>query len=211
MNTQTNPTVPLTVEDVRKAGGIVHGDGNIFFSNIEQLNAAILAAAEPVRQKPLFADLIAQHPGLAEELKAMDAHAVQDALEDCKSHRQAWRDSILVAQSVSKEEGDVSYWSHELAAFDRTFNALITSPAAPVQEPDKHLQLALEALAPLEKLFREADEQGLLTGANVDCQIATIALRKSAYAASDIRARLNALQAVQPENANKPTEGAAPL
>jgi hypothetical protein len=28
--------------------------------------------AAPVQQKPLFADIIAQHPGLAEELKAMD-------------------------------------------------------------------------------------------------------------------------------------------
>jgi hypothetical protein len=56
---------------------------------------------------------------------------------------------------------------------------------------DKRLQLALEALAPLEKLFTQADEQGLLTGANVDCQIATNDLRKSAYAASDIRALLN--------------------
>lgn len=32
----------LTEEDVRKAGGIVHRDGNIFFTNIEHLNAAIL-------------------------------------------------------------------------------------------------------------------------------------------------------------------------
>ena len=32
---------PLTAEDVRKAGGIVHGDGNIFFTNINQLNEAV--------------------------------------------------------------------------------------------------------------------------------------------------------------------------
>jgi hypothetical protein len=32
---------PLTVEDVRKAGGIVHKDGNIFFTNIGQMNAAL--------------------------------------------------------------------------------------------------------------------------------------------------------------------------
>ena len=31
----------LTKDDVRAAGGIVHSDGNIFFTNIEQLNAAI--------------------------------------------------------------------------------------------------------------------------------------------------------------------------
>jgi hypothetical protein len=32
----------------------------------------------PVQQKPLFADIIAQHPGLAEELKAMDTAPVQE-------------------------------------------------------------------------------------------------------------------------------------
>jgi len=33
----------LSKEDVRAAGGIVHSDGNVFFTNLEQLNAAILA------------------------------------------------------------------------------------------------------------------------------------------------------------------------
>ena len=33
----------LTKEDVRAAGGIVHSDGNVFFTNLDQLNAAILA------------------------------------------------------------------------------------------------------------------------------------------------------------------------
>jgi len=79
----------------------------------------------------------------------------------------------------------------ERDALDDLRAMLNTPPAAPVQEPSKHLQLALEALAPLEKLFKQADSQGLLTGANVDCQIATSELRKSAYAASDIRAHLN--------------------
>jgi len=32
---------PLTVENIRAAGGIVHKDGNIFFTNIDQLNRAI--------------------------------------------------------------------------------------------------------------------------------------------------------------------------
>lgn len=58
------------------------------------------------------------------------------------------------------------------------------------QVPEKYLQLALEALSPLEKLFTQADKQGLLAGANVDCQISVIDLRRSAYAASDIRAHM---------------------
>jgi hypothetical protein len=60
------------------------------------------------------------------------------------------------------------------------------------------LEQALEALAPLEKLFTQADEQGLLSGANVDCQIATNELRKSAYAASDIRAHPNTAPPIAP-------------
>ena len=38
------PVVELTVDDVRNAGGIVHKDGNIFFTNIDKLNAAIQCA-----------------------------------------------------------------------------------------------------------------------------------------------------------------------
>lgn len=33
----------LSADDVRAAGGIVHSDGNIFFTNIGKLNAAINA------------------------------------------------------------------------------------------------------------------------------------------------------------------------
>lgn len=33
----------LSEQDVRDAGGIVHRDGNVFFTNIDKLNAAILA------------------------------------------------------------------------------------------------------------------------------------------------------------------------
>ena len=33
----------LTEEDIRAAGGIVHRDGNVFFTNVEKLNQAFLA------------------------------------------------------------------------------------------------------------------------------------------------------------------------
>lgn len=32
---------PLTAADVRRAGGIVHSDGNVFFTNLDMLNKAI--------------------------------------------------------------------------------------------------------------------------------------------------------------------------
>jgi hypothetical protein len=38
---QEKPWVGLTKESIRAAGGIVHGDGNIFFTNITQLQAAL--------------------------------------------------------------------------------------------------------------------------------------------------------------------------
>ena len=38
----------ITVENIREAGGIVHSDGNIFFTNIETLQRAILLAASKV-------------------------------------------------------------------------------------------------------------------------------------------------------------------
>ena len=50
LNKKTAPqpmqSPPLTVENIRDVGGIVHKDGNIFFTNIEQANRAMLAARE---------------------------------------------------------------------------------------------------------------------------------------------------------------------
>lgn len=41
-------TQHITQEQIRAAGGIVHRDGNIFFTNIDQLNAALAQpASEP--------------------------------------------------------------------------------------------------------------------------------------------------------------------
>ena len=37
----------ITKEEVRAVGGIVHGDGSIFFTSIEQLNAAMALATRP--------------------------------------------------------------------------------------------------------------------------------------------------------------------
>jgi hypothetical protein len=73
----------------------------------------------------------------AKSMLAAAQPAVQDAtseaLQDCKSHYQAWRGALTDMQHSSKEEGDISYWRHEIAAFDRTFKALNDQPAAPVQ------------------------------------------------------------------------------
>jgi len=45
----------------------------------DTITAIKQALAAPVQQKPLFADIIAKHPGLAEELKEMDAAPAQPA------------------------------------------------------------------------------------------------------------------------------------
>jgi hypothetical protein len=62
-------------------------EGNECNCGADEANAQIDAAITALRQlleqpapvqKPLFADIIAKHPGLAEELKAMDAAPVQE-------------------------------------------------------------------------------------------------------------------------------------
>ncbi len=52
------------------------------------------------------------------------------------------------------------------------------------------LALMLEALEPFENLFKQADEKDMLGGQNIDCQIATLDLRKLAYATADLRKAL---------------------
>lgn len=51
------------------------------------------------------------------------------ALIDCGSHRSAWRDALAITQLCATTEADVSYWGHEIRAFNRTFDIL----TAPVQ------------------------------------------------------------------------------
>ena len=43
----------ITNEHIRAAGGIVHSDGNIFFTNLEKPNAAVLAAQPAPVQEPV--------------------------------------------------------------------------------------------------------------------------------------------------------------
>ena len=50
-------TMKLTPDDVRKAGGIVHSDGNIFFTNIEKLNSCIGIKEQPAQQEPDLSEL----------------------------------------------------------------------------------------------------------------------------------------------------------
>lgn len=44
---------PITVESIRAAGGIVHSDGNIFFTNIDKLRAALLASSPADTREPV--------------------------------------------------------------------------------------------------------------------------------------------------------------
>lgn len=49
------PGGEVTIESIRAAGGIVHGDGNIFFTNIAQLRASLPAPTgwQPIETCPL--------------------------------------------------------------------------------------------------------------------------------------------------------------
>lgn len=44
--------VPLTREHVRAAGGVVHSDGNVFFTSLDQLNSTIEAAHDITGETP---------------------------------------------------------------------------------------------------------------------------------------------------------------
>jgi hypothetical protein len=58
--------------------------------------------------------------------------SIKDALEDCLSHRHAWWNAIESARDRASNDADESYWRHELAAFNRTFDSLATlTPPAP--------------------------------------------------------------------------------
>ena len=55
-------TPKLTHEQIRAAGGIVHSDGNIFFTNIEKLNDAIAATqaqGAPNKWREFVAEVVA--------------------------------------------------------------------------------------------------------------------------------------------------------
>lgn len=54
----------------------------------------------------------------------VDPADVADARTDLTTHRASWRLALIIAREAATEDGDHSYWQHELNAFDRTFKAL---------------------------------------------------------------------------------------
>jgi hypothetical protein len=110
----------------------------------KEFEAIKQARSAPVQQKPLFADVIAKHPGLAEELKAMD-----EAFElGYKAGLAAAHPSPV--QSAEREEPVAWANPNDLKNFDMKVRTnggplhtlplcLCTPPAAPVQEPVAHL------------------------------------------------------------------------
>src|SRR4051812_18647944 len=63
-----------------------------------------------------------------------------DAFEDLETHRASWRRalelSLAMAAPAGVDHDDAGYWRHELAAFDRTFDALCNAPAQPASASD---------------------------------------------------------------------------
>jgi hypothetical protein len=66
----TTPTSKVLKQTIRDAGGIVHSDGNIFFTNADQFQRAAIAAASAVKSgtamQPLTDDEIRQIWGSTE-------------------------------------------------------------------------------------------------------------------------------------------------
>ena len=80
----------------------------------KSVGSATAQPAPTVQQKPLFKDIIAQHPGLAEELKAMDAAPVP--LTDVYAQFNAAIDFAIEQRTEAAvflsawREGDTSEW-----------------------------------------------------------------------------------------------------
>jgi hypothetical protein len=71
-------------------------------------------------------------------------HALDDAISQAKAvcgayarlrishdvvtHRDAWQQALLNMKNITSDDNGTGYFSHELAAFDRTFNALANHP-----------------------------------------------------------------------------------
>jgi hypothetical protein len=98
-------------------GGYQQFDRALVDTAITAIKQALAAQPAPVRQKPLFADIIARHPGLAEELKAMDTAPVQEPV--------ALQMDVIVVNLV--REGINKHRARELAEH---FIKHISPPAA---------------------------------------------------------------------------------
>ena len=57
--------------------------------------------------------------------EATEMTKIVEAIGDLKTHRAAWRNALVITRNQYEYEGDKSYWDHEIAAFDRTFKALV--------------------------------------------------------------------------------------
>lgn len=130
----------VTVESIRAAGGIVHGDGNIFFTNIAQLRASLPAPkavqAEPMRE---HVERFAEGAGW---VKGSPEGAFEFAKSKC--YQQGWQDGRREAL------GDVHRDTPEVAA---------PSPDGKAEQAE-----APSARAVLEAVNKALDEQGVKGG-----------------------------------------------
>jgi hypothetical protein len=148
-------------------------DSGMPHPNILQVGKTITAIKQarsaPVQQKPLFADIIAQHPGLAEELKAMDAAPVQEPV--------AWTDEQLQMLNFLYGSGEwdglwfdqkhptkkgAFWWRSDLRRLFTTppggrqsEDCLTAAQPAPVQEPVKTGDTLFQ------QFMSEADKAGI--------------------------------------------------
>jgi DNA-directed RNA polymerase subunit RPC12/RpoP len=93
---------------------------------------------EPTRC-PSCSGRIFAHVGPSSTVPAVD-EGLAAALEDCRTHRAAWRKALLSAKEdaavIPPDIDDKAYWQHEIDAFDRTFAAL-TLTKDQVKEPTR--------------------------------------------------------------------------
>lgn len=114
----------LTDEQIRKAGGIVHRDGNIFFKNIDQLNSAIETEAT--------APLLERIAELEKALKLVQQH-----------HATAWNRGHIAGMAANRMIARDAMKAVEQDAWD---NTQLTEALMAAEKRSEELELELEAL-----------------------------------------------------------------
>ncbi|MGV8869328.1 MAG: hypothetical protein ACOH2S_20615 [Janthinobacterium svalbardensis] len=125
-----------------------------------------------LRNSDVFRVLVAA----GREQAALAAGPVQHIPANFTTHRNAWRDAINECVNVEEAAGNFdqsAYWKHELAAFDRSFDRLLSGEvkqAAPAQaqEPADDTWITAQVARHLDIQYRRGFQSGWNAGVSGD-------------------------------------------
>lgn len=157
-----------------------------------------LAYVEAERQ-----DLAREIARFIENLRApvspSDAESVRvaEALDDLKTHKDAWRNAIARQCEPFGSDDDGSYWDHELKVFDRTFAALSSPPPVGARE-------ALAPFAKIADMYDDREDDSYQLAGDVDIEV----IRKALTLGACRKARAALSPAVETDNGGSGSIGA---